>query len=107
MQKKFLVVLLPAIPLVLSGCARYWYQEDKSFEESSQARQDCRVELLRRTDLENMNDHYENEFMEDCMSKKGYRSVGQGDLPLDVKRQGPDTSLHWRLRGVAGTIEKP
>jgi hypothetical protein len=48
--------------------------------------------------------NYEFEFMEDCMVQKGYRPVKESKLPLRVKREDPDQLLHWRLRGVAGTV---
>jgi hypothetical protein len=49
---------------------------------------------------------YELKFMNDCMWKKGYREVSQEELPLDAKRQEPESSFHWRTRGIAGSLKK-
>ena len=49
---------------------------------------------------------YEIKFMNDCMTKKGYREASQDELPLDTKRQEPESSFHWRARGLAGTLMK-
>ena len=38
------------------------------------------------------------------MEKKGYRIVTKDELPLDVRREAPETSLHYRAKGVAGTL---
>jgi hypothetical protein len=43
--------------------------------------------------------------MEDCLRQKGYTLLTEGELPLRVKREDPDQLLHYRLHGVAGTIE--
>jgi hypothetical protein len=44
--------------------------------------------------------------MNDCMTKKGYREVPQEELPLDVKRQEPDSTFHYRARGLAGMLKR-
>lgn len=92
---------------VPSGCAKYWYQEGKTFDECKQARAECFKELEKRTDFSSLTDDYEIKFMNECMQAKGYREVSAGELPLEVKRQEPDVSLSWRSRGIAGTIEEP
>ena len=61
--------------------------------------------MWERTDFSGATVDYEIEYMNECMRKKGYRDVYVGDLPLDVKRQAPDSSFHWRMRGIAGTVE--
>jgi hypothetical protein len=38
------------------------------------------------------------------MKQKGYRLVPEGDLPMDAKREGPDTMVHYRTKGVAGDL---
>ncbi len=103
---KVLTVILLASMCFLTGCAKYWYQEGKSFKECNLARQECRSELLKRSDLKNLTVQYEVKFAENCMTEKGYRLVSQDELPLDVKREEPDTSLHWRTNGVAGTLKE-
>ena len=49
---------------------------------------------------------YEFDFMEECMTQRGYRLVKEKDLPFRVKREDPDQLLHYRLRGVAGALDK-
>ena len=104
MQRQFIIFLL-AILFACAGCSTYWYQEGKSFEECMQARQDCINELKKFSTLRQFGD-YEFEFMEDCMGEKGYGLVTEDKLPFRVKREEPETSLHWRLRGVAGTLKE-
>jgi hypothetical protein len=90
--------------LLLTGCAQYWYQEGKTFDECLQDRDDCFRSLQKRTDFVSTGD-YEFEYMEQCMQEKGYRLVKEGDLPLEARRQQPDSSLHWRAKGLAGQVE--
>lgn len=104
MQRLTISLLLSGM-FLLTGCSTYWYQEDKSFEECKQARAECRAELLKRSDLKNLGVDYEVKFIENCMGKKGYRLLTQDKLPLDIKRETPDTSFHWRAHGVAGTLD--
>lgn len=105
MCKTTLLILL--LPLILSGCATYWYQEGKSFNECKQARDECFQELKKRTDFSTPGADYEIKFMNECMQSKGFREVSAKELPLDVRRQEPETSLHWRARGLAGTLTEP
>ena len=105
MQKLIISLFLSSI-IFLTGCSKYWYQEGKSFEECKNARNECFAELKKRSDLSNLTVEYEIKFMNDCMTKKGYREVSQDELPLDAKRQEPESSFHWRARGLAGTLKK-
>ncbi len=105
MQKLIISLFLSSI-IFLTGCSKYWYQEGKSFDECKQARGECRSELLKRSDIKNLTVQYEVKFAENCMTEKGYRLVTQDELPLDVKREEPDTALHWRTNGVAGTLKE-
>jgi len=89
-----------------AGCATYWYQEGKGFEECKRDRAECRNELLKRSDLRGLTMDYEVKFMEDCMGQRGYRLATAEDLPLDMRREEPDTTFHWQTVGVAGTIEE-
>ncbi len=99
------ITVLSVILLFSSGCAKYWYQEEKSFKECIYARAECFEELKKRTDFSGQTADYEIDFMNMCMQSKGYSEVSSDKLPLDVKRLEPNTSLNWRARGVAGTIE--
>jgi hypothetical protein len=40
------------------------------------------------------------------MEEKGYRQVKQSNLPPDVSRQEPETSLHYRAVGISGELPK-
>ncbi|MHC4130590.1 MAG: hypothetical protein ACYSSP_02330 [Planctomycetota bacterium] len=104
-MKSYLLLLLFVSVVFLSGCEQYYYQEVKTFTEASQDRKECREELLRRYDLKGFTKQYEVEFMENCMKEKGYSIVNEGTLPIEAKRERPQTSLHWTAKGVAGTIE--
>jgi len=106
-MKKYIAIVSILIPTALfAGCSTYWYQEGKSFDECKQARTECRAELLKRSDLSGLTVDYEVKFIENCMGQKGYRLVTAEDLPLDMRREEPDTTFHWRTVGVAGTIEE-
>ena len=105
MHKILFIVVLSIGFVSLSGCAKYWYQEGKSFEECKYARDACFQELTRRTDFTSPTVDYEMKYMNECMQAKGYREVSAKELPLKVRREEPETSLHWRTRGIAGTVE--
>lgn len=89
---------------IFSGCAQYWYQEGASFDQCKQDQKACLDALLKRSDMSYVSD-YEIQYMETCMQEKGYRLVYESDLPMDVRRQKPETTLHWRMKGIAGSIE--
>lgn len=102
-------MLLACLVCLPAGCAKYYYQEGKTFEACSKDRMDCLTELKQRLDtVSRRPGDYEYKFIEDCMKRKGYRLVTENKLPLDVKRQDPDTSLQGQLygyrRGIAGTL---
>ena len=99
------VFLILVFSCLTTGCQQYYYQEGKTIEECRQDRLDCFNELKKYSDLRTFGD-YEFKFMEECMMEKGYSLVKEGDLPLRVKREHPQSSLHWRLRGVAGLVEE-
>jgi hypothetical protein len=87
------------------GCAQYYYQEGKSFDECKQDRVDCYAELEKRVEVVTASD-YEFKFMKECMRQKGYKIVTEDKLPLDVKRHRPDRSLNWFVRGIAGELDE-
>ena len=104
---KVYFLFLSALILFPAGCAKYWYQEGKSFDECKQAQAECFKELQKRTDFTSPTADYEIKYMNECMLAKGFREVSANELPIDVKRQAPESSLHWRARGVAGTLKNP
>ncbi len=104
-MKKTIVTVLISLILLSSGCAQYWYQEGKTFEQCQKDRDMCFGELQKRSDLRNPTAQYEIEYMDNCMKEKGYRSIKGSELPLDARRQEPDSSLHWRARGLAGSVK--
>lgn len=105
MNRIILMVVSLMLCVALNGCAKYWYQEGKTFAECQQAQEACREELIKRSSLSRFGS-YEIGFMKNCMKEKGYRKVRQRDLPLGVRRQAPETSLHYLAIGVAGELRE-
>jgi hypothetical protein len=110
-MKGFTVLFLLGLICIFSGCAQYYYQEGKSFNECASARKDCYAELQKRlADQSRSSIGYENKYVENCMERKGYKLVTEDKLPLDAKRQDPDTSLKGFLygyrRGMAGYLDE-
>lgn len=108
-MKISIAVLLVCLICLSGSCAKYYYQEDRTFDECSKDRIDCLSELKKRVASSSKKlGSYEYKYIEDCMKNKGYRLVTENQLPLDVKRLDPDTSLMGQLygyrRGIAGTI---
>jgi hypothetical protein len=106
-MRRMTVYLLLCMVCNMTGCAKYYYQEGKSFAKCERDCKDCLLELKRRADWD-VPGSYEHKFMDDCMEQKGYSLVTEKKLPLDVKRQDPDTTMTGRAyenrRGLAGTI---
>ncbi len=110
-MKSFPVLLLLVLICLFAGCAKYYYQEGKSFNECASDRTDCVAELQKRLADQSQNaGGYEHKFVKDCMEHKGYRLVTERKLPLNVKRQDPDSSLRGYLygyrRGIAGALDE-
>ena len=104
-------MLLLGLICLFAGCAKYYYQEGKSFNECARDRADCYVELQKRLAVQTQRPgEYEHKFMEDCMERKGYGLVTENKLPLSVKRQDPDSTLQGQLygyrRGIAGALDE-
>jgi len=103
MANQHIVLLLVVCGVFVGGCTQYWYQEGTTYEQCLKDREDCFRELQKRTDFVNTG-NYEFEFMARCMREKGYELATEKELPMDVKRTEPETSLHWRIKGLAGTL---
>ena len=96
--------LVAFMPLFFSGCANYWYQEGKTFEECKQARLECYTEMkMYSYDPDDLG-KYEFKLMQDCMIQKGYRLVTDNRLHVRVKREDPDLDVAWMVHGIAGFI---
>ncbi len=105
MRRVIAATSLLILMLSFAGCTTYWYQADKTIDECKQSRLECFEELKKySSDWRDMGD-YEFKFMEDCMRQKGYTLLKEKELPLRVKREDPDQTIHFRLHGAAGTIE--
>ena len=109
-QLCFTVFLVLALIWLSGGCAKYYYQEGKTFEQCARDRADCHSELKKRLGSEDQKPgDYEHKYMEDCMKQKGYGLVKEDKLPLEVKREDPDSTLYGflygRRRGMAGTVD--
>ena len=109
---KIPAVLLLAFPICLStGCEKYFYQEGKTFNECRKDHADCVSEMQKRVgDPSQDRGDFEYAYVDDCMKRKGYRLVTEGNLPLNVKRLDPDEGatgfLYGRRRGLAGTLDE-
>jgi hypothetical protein len=109
-MKNFPVLLILVFMCLFAGCAKYYYQESKSYNECASARKDCYDELQKRLAVKTQRPgDYEHKFMEDCMAQKGYELVTEDKLPLDAKRQDPDSTMKGFLygyrRGMAGALD--
>lgn len=89
---------------LLTGCAKYWYQEGRSFQQTRKDLTSCQSEAIRYSDVERTHGlgSYERHFVGDCMHEKGYRLVGEKELPVRVKRESLPV---FGMPGVAGTID--
>jgi hypothetical protein len=96
------VLLLSAS--LLSGCAKYWYQEGTSFTQCRRDLASCHAEAARYSDVERTSGlgGYESKFVRECMREKGYNLVGESTLPIRVKRE---SSPVFGIPGVAGTVD--
>jgi len=103
-------VLLVVLLCLCSGCAKYFYQEGKTFDQCLKERAECVKELNKRLAVRTKSaGGYEHKFIEDCMKRKGYRLVTEDKLPLRAKRQDPAQTLRGILygqrRGIAGEVD--
>ncbi len=89
---------------VLSGCAKYWYQEGRSFKQTREDLASCQAEAVRYSDVSRTHGlgAYEGEFVRRCMEERGYHLVRERDLPVRVKRE---SSPVFGMSGIAGTID--
>lgn len=96
-------VLLLGLGL-MGGCAKYWYQDGKSFQETRRDLARCQSEAVRYSDVGRTHGlgSYERKFVERCMHDQGYELVPEKELPVRVKRE---SSPVFGIPGVAGTID--
>ena len=91
--------------ILSAGCTKYWYQPGNTIDQSRADYNACLDELKKySSNWQKMGD-YELDFIEDCMESKGYSPYKENELPLKVKRIDPDRTLHWRINGIAGSLE--
>ena len=110
-MKCWTFVLLVVLACSFSGCAKYYYQEGKSFNQCQKDRAECVKELNKRLVVQSKSPGgYEHKFIEDCMKRRGYELVTEGKLPLGAKRQDPAQTLRGILygqrRGMAGAVSE-
>ena len=110
-MRRWATVLFVTLTCLCAGCAKYYYQESKTFVECKQDRAGCIAELNKRLAVQSRRPGgYEYKFMEDCMKRRGYRLVTEGKLPLGAKRLDPAQTLRGILygqrRGIAGTVDE-
>ena len=72
-----------AVSRVLEGCAKYWYQEGKSFKQTRKDLAACQAEAMRYSDVEESQGlgTYDGKFVRRCMEEQGYHLVGEKELP--------------------------
>lgn len=97
-------LLLATALLFVGGCAKYWYQEGRTFDQCQKDLATSQAEAIRYSDVGRTNGigRYEGKFVHESMEKKGYQLVGEGKLPVRVKRE---SSPVFGIPGVAGTID--
>ena len=109
MRRLIVVTLMLVMSSFFTGCATYYYQEGKIFEECVKDYSECYAEYEKYEDPDLVGkrgpDNYEGKFMDDCMKQRGNKIVSADELPLRVKRLHPDWFLKWQ-RGLAGTIDE-
>jgi hypothetical protein len=96
--------LLLMVVCVLGGCATYWYQEGKTFDETRYDLAACQAEAMRYSDVGRTQGlgSFEQKFVRGCMEQKGYRLVKEQELSIRVKRE---SSPVFGIPGVAGSID--
>jgi hypothetical protein len=108
-MKSWITLMLIVMLCICGGCAKYYYQEGKTFEQCKRDFVECERELAKRVTNQKPG-AYEHKFLEHCMTQKGYTTVTEDKLPLSVKRKDPDLSLrgfiYGRRRGLAGALEE-
>jgi hypothetical protein len=48
---------------------------------------------------------YEIQYMNDCMAKKGFKKQWPGELPVEARRELPELSKYWLVKGTAGDVD--
>jgi hypothetical protein len=100
---RWAMVVMPLL-LWAAGCGpRYWYHESRTFEQCRDDYYACLEELEGYSDQTALGE-YELNFLDDCMKQRGYKLVAENRLPLRARRLRPDQTIHYRLRGLAGTV---
>ncbi len=99
-----LTAVLLTTALLLGGCAKYWYQEGRSFHQCRKDLAASQAEAMRYSDVERTDGFglFEGKFVRQSMEEKGYHLVGEGKLPTRVKRE---SSPVFGIPGIAGTID--
>ena len=104
MKRYLTFIILTALLYCLTGCAQYWYQEGKTYNECAADLKECQEEMLKYADVNAIKvGGYESKFIKECMTEKGYKSVTEDKLPLRVKRKDPPK---WYMSGIAGTLDE-
>lgn len=92
------------IAVLVSGCANYWYAEDKSFCQAKDDCVECRIEARDYDTSANPLSWSALKYERKCMKKKGYKLVGEIFLPKDINKREPDL-VYGEKYGVAGCLE--
>ena len=96
------IALLLGMICFAAGCStKYWYQEDKTFEQCYSDHRACYDKLETLSNPTQLGKR-EMKIIEDCMKSKGYRLIAEDRLPYPTRSLRPDRTIHYRLRGIAG-----
>lgn len=98
------ILTLVVLTCFSSGCTTYYYQQNTAIDQCKLDRRLCVAELRKYSTL-NQFGEYERKFIENCMKQKGYSLITKNKLPVKVRREEPEQTLHWRIHGIAGTVE--
>lgn len=90
--------------MILSNGCSYWYQEGTSFDEAEQASKDCLAQLEKRSEMRTI-ETYEIQYMNKCLEAKGFKRRWPGELPTQARRELPELSKYWLLKGTAGDVD--
>jgi hypothetical protein len=104
MRNVTVIILLTAVLTLSNGCS-YWYQEGTSFADAEQASKDCLAQLEMRSEMRTF-ENYEINYMNDCLEAKGFKRRWPNELPTQARRELPELSKYWLLKGTAGDVDE-
>lgn len=99
-----LYFVLISVLCFCSGCAKYWYNKDKTFLECKTDYIDCRVDADMAIENEDRMCSEKIRYEEKCMKAKGYKLTTESGLSANARRR-PADELYGEKYGIAGKLE--